>query len=118
MSPDDCRLVDMLLAARKIAEKTANISRDEFLEDETIQAAVCHWLTIIGEAARLISEPRRAQFSNLPWPAIVGLRHKVVHEYFRVDPEIVWDIIQRDIPELTATLGVLGSRFPPGKDDE
>ena len=62
--------------------------------------AVLHALLIIGEAARHIPVPMRRRYRNVPWRRIVGLRNVVVHEYFGVKLPRIWDIIQKDLPEL------------------
>jgi uncharacterized protein with HEPN domain len=100
MPRDDAYLLDMLVAARKILQFTRSATRDQFDLDELLQNTVIRMLEIIGEAARNISEDTRAAHSDIPWRQIIGMRHRLVHEYFRIDLERVWDTVQKDIPEL------------------
>lgn len=62
------------------------------------------YLEIIGETTRVLSAEVKAQYSDVPWQKIAGLRNIAAHEYFRVDLSIVWDIIQDDLPELKAQI--------------
>jgi uncharacterized protein with HEPN domain len=70
-------------------------------------------LQVIGEAARMISEPTKLSRPEIEWTTIAGMRNRIVHEYFRVDFEILWDTIQEDIPKLNEQLRPL---IPPEKD--
>jgi len=100
----------MLLACREVREFTEGVSRKAFLADRKLQRAVCMDLEIIGEAARTISAEFKEAHPQVPWPDVVGLRHRIVHEYFRVDPYLVWEIVEQDIPALR---GVLEPLVPP-----
>ncbi|MGD9335165.1 MAG: DUF86 domain-containing protein [Desulfobacterales bacterium] len=64
-----------------------------------MQDAVCRRLEIIGEAAKLESEFKE-QFLNIPWYKIVAMRNILIHEYFAVDLDQVWNTIQKDLPDL------------------
>lgn len=57
-------------------------------------------LEVVGESARAISSTLRDAHAEIPWTAIVGLRHRIVHEYFRLDIEVIWEIVDREVPEL------------------
>lgn len=61
-------------------------------------------LEIIGEASKYITKDMRAQYSEIPWKKMAGLRNVVIHEYFGVDLSIVWEIITRNIPEVKPLL--------------
>jgi uncharacterized protein with HEPN domain len=65
---------------------------------------IAHLLQIIGEAARRVSDPTRDRYPSLPWKQIVGMRHRIVHEYFRVDADIVWTTATQSVPELLKAL--------------
>jgi len=110
---DDAYLLDILLAARKVREYTAGLSQDDFERNELVQSAVMRWLTVIGEAARNISPEYQAAHADIPWSEMKGLRHRLVHEYFRIQLPIVWDTIQSDLPKLIAQLEPL---VPPNPD--
>ena len=111
---DDARLLDILLAARKIREYTTGLSRDDFDRNELVQSAVMRWLTVIGEAARNVSPEFQAAHADIPWPDMKGLRHRLVHEYFRIQLPVVWDVIQNDLPNLVAQIEPL---VPPNPDE-
>jgi uncharacterized protein with HEPN domain len=57
-------------------------------------------LQIIGEAARALPEEIRAKMPDIPWSKVIGMRHILVHDYFGIDTEVVWDAVQRDLPSL------------------
>jgi len=97
---DDAYLLDMLLAARKVQEFTQRVSRKQFENDELIQNAVMRQIQIIGEAARKVSLEYQKEHPDIPWQEIVGMRNRLIHEYFRIIPERVWDVVEKDIPEL------------------
>ena len=97
---DDAYMLDILLAARKVGKFTANISWEKFKDDDLLQNAVMRQIQIIGEAARRISHQHKDSHPEIPWQMIIGMRNRLVHEYFDIMPERVWDVVKRDIPEL------------------
>jgi len=97
---DDAYLLDMLISSKKIVNFTSGISKKEFLSDEILQHAVMRLIQIIGESARGISSECKDRYTEIPWKAIIGMRNKLIHEYFRIDEERVWEVIIKDIPEL------------------
>ena len=97
---DDAYVLDMLLAARKVLEFTEDIGWDRFQRDDLVQNAVMRQIQIIGEAARKISPEYQEDHPEVPWRDIVGMRNRLVHEYFRILPRRVWDVVEKDIPEL------------------
>ncbi len=96
---DGQRLRDILEAIEKILH-VAGQGRAAFDADEMIQVWIVHHIQIIGEAARALSEPFRAKYSQVPWPVIVGMRNILVHNYFGIDLEEVWGVVERDLPVL------------------
>jgi len=100
--PRDSRvyLEDILEATRKITAYTAGLSKATFLEDEKTIDAVVRNLEVIGEAVKKLPEDLRAQHSAVEWKKIAGLRDMLIHEYFGLDAEIVWDIVQNKVPAL------------------
>jgi uncharacterized protein with HEPN domain len=100
MRRDDSYLLDILISARKALKFVAGIDRHEFEENEVIQNAVMRPLEIIGEASARISKGFRESHAEIPWEEMIGLRNRLIHEYFRVDYGAVWDTIQDDLPKL------------------
>ena len=100
--PRDSRvyLEDILEATRKIASYTANLSKVAFLEDEKTFDAVVRNLEVIGEAVKKLPEDFRAQYPSLEWKKMAGLRDILIHEYFGLDSDIVWDIVKNKVPTL------------------
>ena len=100
--PRDSRvyLEDILEATRKITTYTDSLSKAVFLEDEKTLDAVVRNLEVIGEAVKKLPEDLRAQHSGVEWKKIAGLRDILIHEYFGLDAEIVWDIVRNKVPAL------------------
>ena len=85
----------MLDMARKALRLVQGKSRRDYEQDETLSLALTHLLQVVGEAARKVSPQFRERHRDIPWVAIVGLRHRVVHNYLHVDLDLVWDVVQR-----------------------
>jgi len=97
---DDAYLLDMLTAARKVLQYTEGIGRLQFDSNEILQHAVMRQLEIIGEAARCISAEAKEEHQQIPWQGMIGLRNRLIHEYFRIRIDRVWETIECDIPAL------------------
>lgn len=91
---------DILQAIGKIRNYTAGLTRGEFDQDDKTIDAVIRNLEVIGEAAKMIPESIRAAHPSIEWKKIAGLRDILAHQYFGVDLDIVWDIIQNKLTEL------------------
>lgn len=92
-----------LLHIRDALQRVANYTgggRAEFFGDARTQDAVVRNLEIVGEAAKSLSTEVRARAPNVPWKVIAGMRDKLIHEYFGVNLEIVWQVVERDVPLL------------------
>ena len=76
-----------------------------------------HNLQVIGEAARALSDEFRASHTEVPWPKIIGTRHVMVHEYFGISLDLVWEIVTNDLPALRAALEPLLEELSGGSDD-
>jgi len=96
---DSERLRDILEAIERI-ERHAVRGRDVFVHDELVQTWIVHQLQIIGEAARHLSRGFRKRHADPLWPQIIAMRHILVHEYFALDAEAVWAMVERDIPTI------------------
>jgi len=97
-------LDDIREAIEKIERYTRDLSLDGFMADEKTQDAVVRNLEIIGEAANRLPEEFKVQFADIEWPKIVGLRHRIVHDYFGIDLKIIWRIINEDLRVFKAQL--------------
>ncbi len=106
MRDDRERLLDILEAIERI-QRYASRGRDAFLTDELLQTWVVHHVQIIGEAARQVSDTLKAAHPEIPWSAIVAMRHVLVHQYFDVDPQEVWLTVDRDLPDLKRKLDAI-----------
>ncbi|TXC78694.1 HepT-like ribonuclease domain-containing protein [Luteibaculum oceani] len=97
---NDLLLEDMLEAAEKIEKYTVGYDFDKFSnEDKTIDAVIRNF-EIIGEAANRVDPDFKLESPEIEWRKITGFRNRLIHEYFGVDIEILWQIIEDDIPDL------------------
>ena len=105
MPRDDAVYVGhMLETARKAVEKVERKSRAEFDADENLRLALAHLIQILGEAASRVSATFREAHAEVPWSEVIGMRHKIVHDYLGVDYDIVWEVVTADLPILAGTL--------------
>ena len=102
MSKRDWRLflTDILECMEKIEGYLSGGSYENFIQDEKTKDAVVRNLEILGEAANQIPEEIQRKYQEIPWPQIVSLRNRLIHGYFVVDYDIVWDIISKELPML------------------
>lgn len=89
-------------AITQIEGYTAGVSREDFFRNRLLQDAVVRQVEIIGEAARQVSEELQARYPQVLWREIIGMRNRIVHAYFDLDLEAVWDTVQEDLPQLKA----------------
>ena len=93
-------LEDMLESCDRILEYTKELSFEEFRKNYLVVDAVVRNFTIIGEAAGRIPDAYKRKHPEIDWDRIRGFRNRIVHDYFGIDYQIVWIIIQKNIPEL------------------
>ena len=98
--PIDLLLNDIRQAIDRIEQYIKNLSFDDFSDDQKSVDAVVRNLEIIGEAANRLPDEFKEKYSEVEWHKVVGLRHRIVHEYFGIDIEIIWQILHKDLPEL------------------
>ncbi len=106
MRDDTERLRDIQEAAADI-QKYAQLGREKFAADELIQTWIIHHLLVLGEAAAAISDDFKQQHPDIEWPRIIGMRNILVHHYFGVDLDVVWSVVERDLPDLQRSVDSL-----------
>lgn len=105
MPPEDrTRLLHMAEAAEAARSFVVGRQRGDLDSDRMLLFALVRAIEIVGEAASNVSPATRAAIPGLPWGAIVGMRNRVVHAYFHIDHEVVWQTVQVELPQLLATL--------------
>jgi uncharacterized protein with HEPN domain len=102
--PDDALFLDMLVAARRIHAKVTGLSRADFDANDDLQLALVYLIQTVGEAASRLTQQQRESHPEIAWREITGMRHVVVHDYFRIDLDVVWDTANHGVPELIASL--------------
>ena len=103
------RFLDMMEAIQRI-EKYAARGRQAFVADELIQTYIVHNLQILGEAAAKIPSDQQREYPELPWPKMVGMRNVLVHNYFSIDLDIVWQVVETELPALKEKIArILGT---------
>ena len=117
MSRRPARLLieDMLERIERIERFVAGMEREAFLRDEKTADSVVRNLEVIGEAASRLPQEFTDQHTGTPWRRIVGLRHRIVHDYFDVDLDLVWTIVHAELPPLEAQLRALRAAHGPGE---
>jgi uncharacterized protein with HEPN domain len=107
---DRQRLLHILEAINEIRFYTKSTDLPVFLSNSMMRFACVKQIEIIGEAANNISAETKAMFEDLEWKQIIGMRHILVHEYFGVDFDLIWQVIIKDLPLLEQkTLAVISS---------
>lgn len=104
---DEILLLDMLLAAQDALEFVANLDQAQFAGSKLHQNAVIRSLEIIGEAAARLSPELRAANPDIPWREIIGMRHRLIHDYGGVSLDIVWGVLRDKLPALVGSLRML-----------
>jgi uncharacterized protein with HEPN domain len=110
---DRQRLEHMLQAARDAVAIVADRQRKELDTDLLLRHALVHCVQLIGEAATRISPTGRAKVPELPWQRIVGMRHILVHDYFKIDHDAVWRVATEHIPGMVPLLQTALENWPP-----
>lgn len=101
---DKLLLEDMLKATSRVLKYTAGFDEQLFLEQEQTIDSVVRNIQIIGEAATRISKEFKEVHPEIEWPGIVGMRHRLVHDYFEVEERLIWRVIETKLPDLSEQL--------------
>jgi uncharacterized protein with HEPN domain len=93
-------LDDIIEAAEHIEKYTSGLSLEAFSKDRKTRDAVLYNLQVVGEAIKKVPEEVRSRHPDIEWKKIAGLRDILVHEYFGIDVDIVWDVVANKLPDL------------------
>ena len=110
---DSTLLLDMLLAARDAVAFAKGRSRDDLERDRQLALSLAKAVEIVGEAASRVGKETRDAHPELPWTQIVAMRNRLVHGYFAIRLDVLWQTVQDDLPALIALLEPL---VPPQED--
>ena len=86
--------------AKYLLSERKDLNKKQFIQDETIKRAFVRSMEIIGEASKKVHSELKDQYPEVEWRVISGMRDRLVHDYFGVDYDIVWDVVQNKIPVL------------------
>jgi len=110
---DPSYLEHMLEAIERIRRYVGRKRRVGFLGNSLLQDAVIRNIEVVGAAAGRVSPEFAARSPGIPWREIVGMRHRLIHGYLKVNLETVWEVVERDLPALERGLRALLGRSPP-----
>lgn len=101
---DKTLLMDMLETSERVVHSMTEISQETFLSDDLLRDAIVYRLQIIGEAAYNVSDPIKKAHPEVDWFKIQGLRHRIVHDYGRIDDAQIYRITNKYVPPLVVQL--------------
>jgi uncharacterized protein with HEPN domain len=105
-------LAEMRTALMDILEFTQGMSREAFLADKKVRLAVIRCFEIIGEAAKGLSAEVRGMDPSLDWKGICGMRDRLIHQYFGIDDEVVWEAVEVDVQPILAAIIRIQANLP------
>lgn len=94
-------MLDMSLKAK---EYTSGVDRSAYDQDEVLRLALIHIFQTIGEAAAHVSPGFQEAHPEIPWHEVIGMRNRLVHDYMNVDEDVIWEVVQQDLPPLIQAL--------------
>jgi uncharacterized protein with HEPN domain len=95
---------DILISIQDVEEFTTGITFEDFLKDKKTIKAVIRSLEVLGEASKKIPDEIRNRYPRIPWKRMAGMRDKLIHEYFGVDLEIVWNVAKKELPPVKSSI--------------
>ncbi|MEW6536335.1 MAG: DUF86 domain-containing protein [Candidatus Auribacterota bacterium] len=95
---------DIITCIERIEEFTAGMNYEQFMADDKTCSAVIRKLEVIGEASKCLPESITGKYSEIPWKDMARMRDKIIHFYFGVDTEIVWNVIKNRLPDIKLSL--------------
>ena len=98
------RLAHMLDAIKVIQDRTSGMTLDSLMEDKIVYGGIVYYTMIIGEAAYMLTKEFKDAHPATPWRQIEGMRHHIVHGYFQVREDMLWNVIQKDLQPLKEQL--------------
>jgi len=106
MSKKDWKILvnDILSAIQKIEKYTDKLTYEDFITNDLVKDAAVRNIEIIGEASNRIPYDFKAQHDSIPWNQLRGIRNRIVHDYFGVDHDIIWEIISKELKVLKENL--------------
>lgn len=109
MTNEDSKIyIDHILEnVKDIEEFSKNLTKNKLLKDKLRQKAIIRSIEIIGEAVKNLPESFKKNYSQLPWRKIAGTRDRIIHHYFGVDLDIIWEIIKKDLPTLKKQIQII-----------
>src|SRR5690554_5374208 len=104
---DDTVYLQHIIESMDYIASFVESGKEEFIQSRLIQDAVIRNLEIIGEAVKKLSQKLRAQYEDIPWREMAGLRDVLIHEYFGVDLLTVWGVVEKELPRLRPIMEVI-----------
>ncbi len=104
---DRIRLLHMVEASQMAMQFVSDRTRNDLDTDRMLLFAVVRAIEVIGEAANNVSDDLQRTHPGIPWKAMVGMRNRLIHAYFDIDTDIVWETVQVEIPTLLPSLRAL-----------
>ena len=90
-------ILDMCLQAQEIL---SGKNRADYDREVVLRLALTHLVQVVGEAAQQVSDEFQKSHLQIPWRKIIGMRHRIVHDYLNVDEDVVWEVVKTDLPDL------------------
>ena len=112
---DDLAFIEHILDSINAIEKfSKNLKKEKLISDRLKQSAIVREIEIIGEAVKNVSESLKNKHQEIAWKEIAGTRDKIIHHYFSVDLNIVWNIIKINIPDLKIKISKIKKELESG----